>query len=105
MGDVENRQAFVAHSAQYIKKSRCIFTSETAGGFIKDEHRRLAVEGAGDLDDLTVGDGQIDDACIEGDVRVLQARQGRGGLGLNSCRFEPAEAGRFAAKKQGLGDG
>ena len=86
--DIQNRQSFVAQLSQDHKQSRRVFSCQRTGGLVEDEDACIRTQGAGDLDDLTICQRQVEDPCAQGGVLSLQASQRDGAETNEALRRE-----------------
>lgn len=105
MGDEEDGGALLAQGAHHGEEAGHFAAGERGGRLVHDQDPGVEGEGLGDLHDLLVGDGQAARGLLGVEVDA-EAREERGGRGVDSFVVDPAEgAAGLAPHEDVLGDG
>ena len=65
MRDEDHRAPFIAQQTQTREQSRRFAFSQHCGGFIKNQHTRIAGEALGDLNELRLCDGEFTGGAVK----------------------------------------
>ncbi len=104
VADVDQRDALRAQLAHQPEQVLGLARGQRGGGLVEHQDARLAVQRAGDLDHLLLGDGQAADGRARPERRA-EALQDRRAAGFHGGAIDlPAGAAKLAAEIDVLGD-
>ena len=104
VGDVDDRHPFAHEAADMLEEEVALRGREGRGRLVENQHAALAVEGAGDLDELTLADPEPGKRHPGGEIPQPDALERHAGPAMERGPVDDAEAAREPIEKQVLGE-